>query len=450
MSRLSTRWRIKKIERKKNSICQSPIQTKGTPRAALRKKRRCTKEKSLTMSPIKRSRRRSLRLRKEPPRNHKIFEHLFKLKEEKRPLVKSRFKSQSLSESGKRVLRKLGRQGGTTSLFSEAMYGGVCCVVCGSPEDDDKMILCDGCDKGFHLFCLRPQLAAVPVSESWFCSDCAKSRPSCCGEQQDVSKEFLETRDYFVKNHQELMEYLKMKSLEEKPLDLKERWLLVGGKKAEKRRVNFRAQRSENDFNRRVLQLASLAAALKVKNIEYVTELQYTLRPSERHNSVRRESMQNMSRSNVQIFEAREKMRERGYCAPIMIEYDSNQGFVAVADAKILDRTLICEYVGEVGLLKNFLHDDCDSIMDLIRTEFPQTSLIITPKRKSNMARFLSGINNTSETSKRTQNVRSLRFAINGRAHVLLYAARDIAKGERLAYDYNALDKSGYPTEHFT
>ena len=52
------------------------------------------------------------------------------------------------------------------------MYGGVCCVVCGSPEDDDKMILCDGCDKGFHLFCLRPQLAAVPVSESWFCSDC--------------------------------------------------------------------------------------------------------------------------------------------------------------------------------------------------------------------------------------------------------------------------------------
>ena len=52
-------------------------------------------------------------------------------------------------------------------------------------------------------------------------------------------KEFLETRDYFVKNHQELMEYLKMKSLEEKPLDLKERWLLVGGKKAEKRRVNF-------------------------------------------------------------------------------------------------------------------------------------------------------------------------------------------------------------------
>ena len=79
--------------------------------------------------------------------------------------------------------------------------------------------------------------------------------------------------------------------------------------------------------------------------------------------------------------------------------------------------------------MKNFLHDDCDSIMDLIRTEFPQTSLI-TPKRKSNMARFLSGINNTSETSKRTQNVRSLRFAINGRAHVLLYAARDIAKGE--------------------
>ena len=400
------------------------------------------------MSPIKRSRRRSLRLRKEPPRNHKIFEYLVR-KEFKTPSVRPRCnKIQALSESGKRTLRKLGRQGGTTSLFSEVMYGEKSCSICGSLDDDDKMILCDGCDKGFHLYCLRPQLPAVPVSVSWYCSDCAASRPSCV--KQDVEKEFRETRDYFVRNRKELMNYLKMKSLEDKPLDLKERSSLVGGKKVEKRRVNFRAQRSDKDFNRRVLQLASLASALKVKNIEYVTKLQYTLRPSERHNNVRRESMQKMSKSNVQIFEARDKMRERGYCVPVMIEYDSNQGFVAIADAKILDRTLICEYVGEVGLLKNFLHDDCDSIMDLIRTGSPQTSLIITPKRKSNMARFLSGINNTSETSKMTQNVRSSRFEMNGRAHVILFACRDIAKGERLAYDYNALDKSGYPTEHFS
>ena len=33
------------------------------------------------------------------------------------------------------------------------------------------MLLCDGCDRGYHIYCLKPPLKKVPRSD-WFCSDC--------------------------------------------------------------------------------------------------------------------------------------------------------------------------------------------------------------------------------------------------------------------------------------
>ncbi len=60
-----------------------------------------------------------------------------------------------------------------------------------------------------------------------------------------------------------------------------------------------------------------------------------------------------------------------------------------------------------------------------------------------------SGINNSCGGSKKAQNVKSARFCVDGEARVILYAGRNIAAGERLMYDYNALQKDGYPTEHF-
>lgn len=39
------------------------------------------------------------------------------------------------------------------------------------PGDDEKLILCDECNKAFHLFCLRPALYRIPVGE-WRCLAC--------------------------------------------------------------------------------------------------------------------------------------------------------------------------------------------------------------------------------------------------------------------------------------
>jgi hypothetical protein len=46
------------------------------------------------------------------------------------------------------------------------------CEVCEGAEDAASMLLCDGCDAGFHLHCLDPPLAAVPDGE-WRCPRCA-------------------------------------------------------------------------------------------------------------------------------------------------------------------------------------------------------------------------------------------------------------------------------------
>ncbi|MEE6468929.1 hypothetical protein FKM82_008427 [Ascaphus truei] len=45
------------------------------------------------------------------------------------------------------------------------------CKVCRKKGEDDKLILCDECSKGFHLFCLRPVLFHIPDGE-WLCPAC--------------------------------------------------------------------------------------------------------------------------------------------------------------------------------------------------------------------------------------------------------------------------------------
>ncbi|XP_062245451.1 PHD and RING finger domain-containing protein 1 [Platichthys flesus] len=45
------------------------------------------------------------------------------------------------------------------------------CEVCGGSDREDRLLLCDGCDAGYHMECLTPPLASVPVEE-WFCPEC--------------------------------------------------------------------------------------------------------------------------------------------------------------------------------------------------------------------------------------------------------------------------------------
>jgi hypothetical protein len=46
------------------------------------------------------------------------------------------------------------------------------CQVCHGKEDTAKVLLCDGCEAEYHLYCLQPALDVVP-SGDWFCPPCA-------------------------------------------------------------------------------------------------------------------------------------------------------------------------------------------------------------------------------------------------------------------------------------
>jgi hypothetical protein len=45
------------------------------------------------------------------------------------------------------------------------------CNICGSPDESVPMLLCDGCNGGYHINCLSPPLSAVPTG-IWICSEC--------------------------------------------------------------------------------------------------------------------------------------------------------------------------------------------------------------------------------------------------------------------------------------
>lgn len=45
------------------------------------------------------------------------------------------------------------------------------CRICRKGGDHEKMLLCDGCDKGHHMYCLKPKLKSIPEGD-WFCDKC--------------------------------------------------------------------------------------------------------------------------------------------------------------------------------------------------------------------------------------------------------------------------------------
>ncbi|CAO3699948.1 unnamed protein product [Rhizopus stolonifer] len=50
------------------------------------------------------------------------------------------------------------------------------CLVCLSKNDENKIVFCNNCDRGYHTFCCSPPLNNVP-KDDWYCTPCS-SMPS--------------------------------------------------------------------------------------------------------------------------------------------------------------------------------------------------------------------------------------------------------------------------------
>jgi [histone H3]-trimethyl-L-lysine4 demethylase len=65
---------------------------------------------------------------------------------------------------------KPSRMGGLVGS-SPSKKPGENCEVCGRGDNALSMLLCDGCDTGYHTFCLDPPLKAIPKFD-WYCAQC--------------------------------------------------------------------------------------------------------------------------------------------------------------------------------------------------------------------------------------------------------------------------------------
>jgi histone demethylase JARID1 len=48
----------------------------------------------------------------------------------------------------------------------------IACELCGDTEDDGNMLLCDGCDNGYHMRCMGWKRKRAPKG-AWYCDECA-------------------------------------------------------------------------------------------------------------------------------------------------------------------------------------------------------------------------------------------------------------------------------------
>ncbi|XP_050669152.1 bromodomain adjacent to zinc finger domain protein 2B-like isoform X8 [Leptidea sinapis] len=66
------------------------------------------------------------------------------------------------------------------------------CQFCLCGDNEDQLLLCDGCDKGYHTYCFKPRMEKIPEGD-WYCWECvnkARGERVCivCGGGSSVTR----------------------------------------------------------------------------------------------------------------------------------------------------------------------------------------------------------------------------------------------------------------------
>ncbi|KAM6214250.1 bromodomain adjacent to zinc finger domain protein 2A [Rhynchocyon petersi] len=89
------------------------------------------------------------------------------------------------------------------SIAWEKSVNKVTCLVCRKGDNDEFLLLCDGCDRGCHIYCLRPKMEAVPEGD-WFCAVClAQQVEGECTQQPGFPKRGQKRKSSYMLNFPE-------------------------------------------------------------------------------------------------------------------------------------------------------------------------------------------------------------------------------------------------------
>lgn len=339
------------------------------------------------------------------------------------------------------------------------LYHQMRCEVCKRGDDERCILICDNCNLGYHMYCLRPVVSNIPTDE-WLCPDCSSEETGREGFEilvQDLQNDFSQVSDFLSLKFRDASDiaaqFKEVTEFLSSPIPRAQRFASFGyGKKktltTEVGGIHLNHKIWKHFWMLPVPELsptdschsfATMVAAMKYCGVtRYSEELVYADGVTEDMNDATMESIETMSKDNITLFRLYKENLKKGVYPPVEVVYDDELGFTVRALRALPRHTILTEYVGEVTTIDNCHETNSDGLMILLDTGDPKTSLIIDPTNISNFARFLSGVNNKNLKSKRKANVRTRRFVLDGKARIVLFTSRQVQAGESLNYDYNA------------
>uniref|UniRef100_A0A8C7K6A9 Lysine-specific demethylase 5A n=1 Tax=Oncorhynchus kisutch TaxID=8019 RepID=A0A8C7K6A9_ONCKI len=78
------------------------------------------------------------------------------------------------------------------------------CLMCGRGDEEDRLLLCDGCDDSYHTFCLIPPLQDVPKGD-WRCPKCVAE----CSKPREAFGFEQAVREYTLQSFGEMADHFK-------------------------------------------------------------------------------------------------------------------------------------------------------------------------------------------------------------------------------------------------
>ncbi|XP_073726145.1 lysine-specific demethylase 5A isoform X1 [Misgurnus anguillicaudatus] len=79
------------------------------------------------------------------------------------------------------------------------------CMACGRGDEEDRLLLCDGCDDSYHTFCLIPPLQDVPKGD-WRCPKCVAEE---CNKPREAFGFEQAVREYTLQSFGEMADHFK-------------------------------------------------------------------------------------------------------------------------------------------------------------------------------------------------------------------------------------------------